>query len=335
MISLNTMPQFFTGLPPANPSTLPSLSMTDLETGMPCLPAHHLSCVGNLRMLLQLSRLNNQSRLPNPFEQGDAVRTNVYATHSPSERREQERIRARAKLASMKERKAQFTNCISPRIGSGKRIRRISSLYESLPSVPKPTPKQEDDEESTICMHVSSFGDEPDLLEYQNIDDIFDDDESACDESFENSRKLSLAVGPVVQTKQTTNETFHVRRPVSQVSFGYGSQETRQQITSLAPKSRNLTPKESGASSWDDVSSIATLSRLGGFEPEPLPMGHSPIPLVIFVPTAPTVKEDWLEPLSVFPPGYSSPNGLGDRLGRVFASPCPIGTSTKHNLMQY
>ena len=105
---LNTMPQIYAGSVPSNPSLLLSPPMTDLETGLSCFPpAHLLSCEARLRMLLQLSRMNNQSCLPKAFVRGDAVRSNVYAAHSPSERRRQERVRARAKLVSMKERKAQ------------------------------------------------------------------------------------------------------------------------------------------------------------------------------------------------------------------------------------
>eukprot|EP00977_Amphora_coffeiformis_P028616 scaffold36418_cov191-Amphora_coffeaeformis.AAC.3 len=303
------MPQLYAGPVPADPSLLLSPPMADGETGILYLPAHLLSSEERLRMLFQVSRINNQTNLPKSFVRGDAVRSNVYTTHSPCERRQQERVRARAKLLSMKERKAQFAKCVSPQTRSGKPIRRISCLTESLLSVPSPVLKEDDEDSSTICMHASTFGGEPDLLDYENLDDIFDEDE--CDGSFENSRKHSLACGHVVPTKQTPAETVPVRMPVSQVSFGYGSERvSHHQISPLAPKPRHLTPKECGLSSWDDVSSIATLSRLGGFEPEPLPMGHSPIPLVIFVPTSAAVNEDWLEPLNVFPPGYSSPKSF-------------------------
>lgn len=296
-VPFNTMSQTFM---PSGPSSL----VARLQS----LPTHDLlSCEERLRVLLQLSRMNSCSSPPKNSPQRDTVCCNVPVSHNPSacERRHRERLQAKANFALMKVRKAQLANWIPPGTLSGSQTRRISSLTEPLPSPPLATSFE--DENSTICMHVSNLGDEEDLLEYQNLDDIFDDEDSGWDDSLEESR--DNFVGPLNQTKQTPIETFPLGRQVSRASYGDTYQEQSQR------RPRNLTPKEAGMSSWDDVSSIATLSRLGGFEPEPLPMGDSPIPFVIFVPTTPAaaVEEDWLEPLSVFPPGYSPSNSLAGR----------------------
>ena len=255
------------------------------------------SCKQRLSMLRQLLHMTNQSILPSCFDSLKSMNLPQVDSQSPTERRQQERLQARTKLAYMKERKAQFVNCSPSQTQVGKQARRISSFTETAPSrTLKVASCDEDEDNSTICMPVSYSPQEQDMLGLEDIDDIFDDESSFGEDSFEEP------VQPVTQPRQSSLEIQGFRRQVSEASFGCMLRLQRQNT-----HPRNPTPKEAGLSSWDDVSSIATLSRLGSFEPEPLPMGDSPIPLVIYVPT-PKTEEDDLEPLRIFPSSQGFPS---------------------------
>lgn len=258
------------------------------------------SCKQRLSMLRQLLHMINQSSLPSRFDSLKSMNLPQVDSQSPSERRQQERLQTRVKLAYMKERKAQFVNCSPSQTQVGNQARRISSFTETAPAHTLQVAScDEDEENSTICMPVSYSPQEQGMLGLEDIDDIFDDESSFGEDSFEEPAQ------PVTKPRQTSKP-----RQVSEASFGC---MLRRQKQNTRPK--NPTPKEAGLSSWDDVSSIATLSRLGSFEPEPLPMGDSPIPFVIYVPT-PKTEEDDLEPLRIFPSsqGFPSLDSLPNRV---------------------
>lgn len=156
-------------------------------------------------------------------------------------------------------------------------------------------------DDSTIGMRLSM--EIPDMLQGEDLDNIFDDLDSFTEEEepaqsplfFENHRP-----GPLYSSFLPASLP---RRQVSEASFSFAKTGP-----AWLPRTRSLTPKEAGLSTWDDVSSLGTLTRWACLEPEPIPMGETSIPLVIFVPNdnCNAVEEDLnddFEPLHVFSPG--------------------------------
>lgn len=252
-----------------------------------------------LRMLQCLLHMANHSCSRSQLNSAKSITIPLQVgSPSPCEKRYSEQLRARVKLARIKERKAQFANCPPSSTQIGKQARRISALTETVPAQTVlartfPTPAQDaegDDDNSTICIPVNyhspqDFGE----LDCDDIDEIFDD-ESTCDD--DSVGKPCEQVVP--QPEPTSPTTPALTGQVSEASF---CRLLRNRRRDSSP--RNPSPKEAGFSSWDDVSSIATLSRLGSFEPEPLPMGDCPIPVIIYVPTSKDEGDD-LDPLRIF-----------------------------------
>jgi hypothetical protein len=147
-----------------------------------------------------------------------------------------------------------------------------------------------------------------DMLQEQDFDHIFDEDDWNCD----SNNHASQVPGNVPLCSEhvavSRNQPFFPVSPtplreVSETSYSFYP------LQPILSKTPSLTPKEAGISTWDDVSSIGTTSsRLAYLEPLPLPHRNDPIPSLIFVPTssgnitARIEEHDDLEPLHVFPP---------------------------------
>ena len=286
------------GFPLGSLSSAPAFVMQDL-TGNDFARLHLVPCEERLRTLQRLLDIAEQAHSRRHLHCVKFMPDSTQvAPQSPCERRHQERFQARAKLAVAKERKAQFAMSNSPQNQTGKQARRISSFTETTPSHKPNGADFAEDDNSTICMPVSfSSPHEQETLDCVDIDDIFDDESGYDDEdSFEEPREQSLPLQSFPHTiVPTAPVSPELTRQVSEASLGRFLRSPREDT-----RRRNPTPKELGISSWDDVSSVATLSRIGSFEPEPLPMGLCPIPLIIYVPTANPVEYDF-EPLRVFP----------------------------------
>lgn len=188
----------------------------------------------------------------------------------------------------------------------GKQVRRISFVsHQSQSNL---------DDNSTIVMTVSRTLDEDLDFEGADIDEIFEESVGPSTMDLSREQEYQSRVPASFVPSSFVPSSFLEPDPIRNFPVLVSPQRQESEAKSSARQrftrsahTRKPTPKQAGLSSWDDISSVASLSRRGSYEPEPLPVGYCPIPSTIFVPTCTTFttvkEEESFEPLAVFPPG--------------------------------